>query len=189
MRIIAGTAKGMRLGPVPPGVRPVSDRAREGLFSSLGGQVAGARVLDLFCGTGALGIEALSRGAERADFVDGNAVALEATRANLAATHLEGGAQTHRSEVLAFLMSRGSAAQSITTGENDLVFLDPPYDLGSPELDRILEAVATQGWLAKGWAVVLTRGSRSSMPVIPLHWAAARRLEYGDSLVVVFREE
>ena len=66
MRVIAGSAKGMRLGPVPPGVRPVSDRAREGLFSSLALEVPDARVLDLYAGTGAMGIEALSRGAEHA---------------------------------------------------------------------------------------------------------------------------
>jgi 16S rRNA (guanine966-N2)-methyltransferase len=70
MRVIAGSAKGMRLGPVPPGVRPVSDRAREGLFSSLALEVPDARVLDLYAGTGAMGIEALSRGAEHAGFVD-----------------------------------------------------------------------------------------------------------------------
>ena len=66
MRVIAGTAKGTRLAPVPPGVRPVSDRVREGVFSSLGDRVPGASVLDLFAGTGAMGIEALSRGAGRA---------------------------------------------------------------------------------------------------------------------------
>src|SRR6059058_5701767 len=70
MRIIAGSVRGARLGPVPPGVRPVSDRAREGLFSSLGDRVLDAEVLDLFAGTGALGIEALSRGADRATFVE-----------------------------------------------------------------------------------------------------------------------
>ncbi|MGH2637663.1 MAG: RsmD family RNA methyltransferase, partial [Actinomycetota bacterium] len=70
MRVIAGSAKGVRLGPVPSGVRPVSDRAREGLFSSLAARLPGALVLDLFAGTGALGIEALSRGADRAVFVE-----------------------------------------------------------------------------------------------------------------------
>ena len=71
MRIIAGTAKGTRLAPVPPGVRPLSDRAREGLFASLGERVIEARALDLFAGTGAIGIEALSRGAASCTFVDG----------------------------------------------------------------------------------------------------------------------
>ena len=70
MRVVAGAARGRRLAPVPEGTRPVSDRAREGLFSSLGDAVVGAGVLDLFAGTGALGIEALSRGAAGATFVD-----------------------------------------------------------------------------------------------------------------------
>ena len=85
MRIIAGTARGVRLGRVPHGVRPVSDRAREGLFSSLGDRVPGAEVLDLYSGTGALGIEALSRGAERATFVESDRASAAAVRANLAA--------------------------------------------------------------------------------------------------------
>jgi 16S rRNA (guanine966-N2)-methyltransferase len=189
VRIIAGSAKGTRLVPVPAGVRPVADRAREGLFSSLGGRVQGARILDLYCGTGALGIEALSRGAEGSFFVDRNEGALRATTDNLRVSGLADLAEVRRSDALAFLMSGDTAVQDISEGGVDIVLLDPPYDLGSPELDRVLEALATRGWLAEGWTVVLTRGSRSSMPVIPLHWAAARRLEYGDSLVVVFREE
>ncbi len=88
MRVIAGSAKGMRLGPVPPGVRPVSDRAREGLFSSLAPEVPEARVLDLFAGTGAMGIEALSRGAAHAVFVDRAYEASAAVHDNLDRTRL-----------------------------------------------------------------------------------------------------
>ena len=88
MRVVAGSAKGVKLGPVPPGVRPLSDRAREGLFSSLGPSVRGARVLDLFAGTGATGIEALSRGARDAVFVDAGAGAVRAVRDNLRRTKL-----------------------------------------------------------------------------------------------------
>ena len=88
MRVIAGSAKGMRLGPVPPGVRPVSDRAREGLFSSLALEVPDARVLDLYAGTGAMGIEALSRGAEHAVFVDRAYEASAAIHDNLDRTRL-----------------------------------------------------------------------------------------------------
>jgi len=80
VRVIAGTAKGVRLGPVPRGVRPVTDRAREGVFSSLGTGVPGARVLDLYAGTGAMAIEALSRGAEHATLVERDRAAVGAIR-------------------------------------------------------------------------------------------------------------
>ena len=90
MRVIAGAAKGVRLGTVPAGTRPVSDRAREGLFASLHERVRGARCLDLFAGTGALGIEALSRGAASAAFVERDRRAAAAVRDNLARTRLEG---------------------------------------------------------------------------------------------------
>src|SRR5512134_3046350 len=86
MRVVAGSARGVRLAPVPRGVRPVSDRAREGLFSSLGDRVRGARVLDLYAGSGALGVEALSRGAAEAVFVERDRAALAAVRRNLELT-------------------------------------------------------------------------------------------------------
>src|SRR5207302_1365372 len=89
VRVIAGSAKGARLAPVPGGTRPLSDRAREGLFSSLGGLVVGARVLDLFAGTGAVGIEALSRGAASALFVDSAPAAARIIAENLRRTRLE----------------------------------------------------------------------------------------------------
>ena len=103
MRVIAGSAKGMRLGPVPPGVRPVSDRAREGLFSSLALEVPEARVLDLFSGTGAMGIEALSRGAEHAVFVDRAYEASAAVHDNLDRTKLADRATVVTQDVAAFL--------------------------------------------------------------------------------------
>lgn len=183
MRVIAGTAKGVRLGAVPPGARPVSDRAREGLFSSLGGRVTDAIVLDLFAGTGALGIEALSRGAEHAVFVDRSGRATAAVRENLARTRLGERATVRQVDAQAFL---GQAERP--EGPFDLVLLDPPYDLEGPDLERILDALAG-GWLAdEGWTVVLTRGNRSSTPVIPVDWAVARRLRYGDSLLTLFQE-
>jgi len=182
MRVIAGSARGTRLGRVPTGVRPVSDRAREGLFSSLGGRVEGARVLDLYAGTGALGIEALSRGAEKALFVDTSPAAVAAVRDNLARTGLGDRAAVQRSDVRRFL-ERGPA----DTGSFDIVFLDPPYETGGSELDPVLALLVEKPLLKEGFTVVLSRGSRSSKDVIPLHWAVARRLSYGDSAVMLFR--
>jgi 16S rRNA (guanine966-N2)-methyltransferase len=182
MRVIAGSAKGVRLGPVAAGVRPVSDRAREGLFSSLAGLLPGARVLDLFAGTGALGIEALSRGADRAVFVERRAAAARGLRANLDRTKLADRAEVVAADVPAFLAVPRGAGEPF-----DLVLADPPYDAPAGQVDSVLGALAG-GWLAPGATVALTRRARSSMPVIPVDWRVAKRLEYGDTAVLVFRE-
>ena len=185
MRVIAGSARGTRLGAVPKGVRPVSDRAREGLFSSLqsGGGVDGLVILDLYAGTGALGIEALSRGAEHATFVDRSAASLAAVRGNLDRTHLVDSATLVREEVVSFLTRKGNPAPA------SIAFLDPPYDAPPGEIEGALRALA-RGWLVqRDWTVVLTRPKRSSNVVIQVDWGVARRLEYGDSLVICYREE
>jgi 16S rRNA (guanine966-N2)-methyltransferase len=182
MRVIAGDARGTRLVRAPAGVRPVSDRVREGLFSSLGALVEGARVLDLYAGTGAMGIEALSRGAEEAVFVDRSPLALGAVRENLVRTSLRERAAVRRSDVRTFLERAPRDPQGF-----DIVFLDPPYESGPPELDRVLALLEAKPLLSEGFTVVLSRGSRSSNSVIPLHWSVARRLAYGDSVVTLFR--
>lgn len=182
MRVIAGSAKGTRLVRVPVEVRPVSDRAREGLFSSLGDLIADARVLDLYAGTGALGIEALSRGARQAVFVDRNPSALSAVRENLVRTRLDDRADVARSDVRRFLERELADPEGF-----DLVFLDPPYEAGQAELDPVLGLLGAKPLLKEGFMVVLSRGSRSSNSVIPLHWSVARRLSYGDTVVTLFR--
>ncbi len=182
MRVIAGSAKGVRLGPVPRGVRPVSDMAREGLFSSLGEAAAGARVLDLFAGTGALGIEALSRGAAQATFVERNPGAVRCIRQNLERTKL-----ADRSAVVAREVSRVVTVNGNREPGFDLCFLDPPFEAVAGEVEPLLSAL-TEGWLTPGFTVVLTRRSGSSTHVIPVDWAVARRLEYGDTLVILYRE-
>jgi 16S rRNA (guanine966-N2)-methyltransferase len=182
MRVIAGSASGTRLGRVQAGVRPVSDRVREGLFSSLGDRLEGARVLDLYAGTGALGIEALSRGAEEVVFVDRSPDAVTAVRDNLARTGFGNRAAVRRSDVGRFLEREVAGPEGF-----DLVFLDPPYESGGSELDPVLELLDVKPLLREGFTVVLSRGSRSSNDVIPIHWAVARRLSYGDSVVMLFR--
>lgn len=178
MRIIAGSAKGVRLAPVPGGTRPLSDRAREGLFSSLGSVVAGVRVLDLFAGTGAVGIEALSRGAEHAVFVDSAMAAIRAVRENLRRTDLDRQAGVIRREAL-------RAVQS-DLGRFEVVFLDPPYAMDGGRLEALLAEIAAQDAVEPGGTVVLTRPIKSSTPVIPLNWRPDRELSYGDSVVLVF---
>lgn len=158
----------------------MADRVREGLFSSLADRIRDEHVLDLFAGTGALGIEALSRGASDAVFVDRNPQALAAVRDNLARTGLEDRARVIRSEVRSFL-------ERTRDREFGLVFLDPPYELGGPRLDAVLGLLGSNTQLTDGATVALTRGSRDHSVVIPIHWVVARRLAYGDSVVTLFR--
>jgi 16S rRNA (guanine966-N2)-methyltransferase len=179
VRIIAGLAKGVRLAPVPAGTRPVSDRAREGLFSSLGDRVVDARVLDLYAGTGALGIEALSRGAARAMFVDSAPAAARTVRLNLAHAHLASKAEVRQQDVRRALRSK--------LGQFDLILLDPPYAAASTELDGAFAQLVERGLVAAGGRVVLTRPSGGYTPVIPVNWLVERRLSYGDTNVLVFQ--
>jgi 16S rRNA (guanine(966)-N(2))-methyltransferase RsmD len=141
-------------------------------------------VLDLYAGTGALGIEALSRGADHVVFVDRARPATDAIRHNLTITRLLEQASVRRTEVLPFLRKGNREG-----GTFDLVFCDPPYDLEGPGLEDVLRELAS-GWVREpGWTVVLTRASETSIPVIPLHWSARRRLRYGDSLLIVYQED
>jgi 16S rRNA (guanine(966)-N(2))-methyltransferase RsmD len=172
MRVIAGQWGGRRL-QAPPGAdtRPTADRVREALFSVLGTRVEGARVLDLFAGSGALGIEALSRGAAEATFVERAGPALKAIRANLEA--LGADAPVRRTDALRFLGTASAAAR-----QYDLVFLDPPYGLAGRlgrELTASLPAV-----LAPGAVVVVESDRRAPLELeLPVH--DERR--YGDTLI------
>jgi len=172
MRIVAGRYGGRRL-VAPPGqaTRPTSDRVREALFSVLGDRVAGARVLDLFAGSGALGLEALSRGAAEATFVDAAPAAVRAVRANLDALGIA--AELRRADARAFLRTASAAARHY-----DLVFLDPPYR-SAAGLGRDL-AEALPAVLAPGALVVAESDRRAPIDLdLPLH--DERR--YGDTLL------
>jgi 16S rRNA (guanine966-N2)-methyltransferase len=185
MRIVAGEAKGRKLAPVPEGVRPVSDRAREGIFASLGpDRIAEAAVLDLFAGTGAMALEACSRGAERALIIERSRAARRTIERNLGSTGFADRCIVAEAEVGTFLQRPSKPGAPF-----DLVFCDPPYEMAGPELDRIMASLV-DGWLAPGtdWTLVLTRGEVSSMPVIPIQWAPARHLRYGGSHVTLIRE-
>jgi 16S rRNA (guanine966-N2)-methyltransferase len=162
----------------------MSDMAREGLFASLGATVAGARCLDLFAGTGAVGIEALSRGAARAVFVERSARAVLAIRDNLTRAKVGKDATVLKADVGQWLLRTGGAQ-----GLFDIVLCDPPYDVAGGALDRVLASLDA-GWLApETWTVMLTRGHKSLVPAVPVHWAVRRQLRYGDSLLTLYREE
>ncbi len=172
VRVIAGRYGGRRLlAPRGDATRPTADRVREALFSILGARVQDARVLDLFAGAGTLGLEALSRGAAQATFVDSAPAALEALRGNLAALGAE--AEVVRADALRWLRAASGGAR-----QYDLVFLDPPYrrtaELGAP-LSDLLPAV-----LAPGALVVAECDRRSPLE---LTITATDERRYGDTLI------
>ncbi|MEV4440417.1 16S rRNA (guanine(966)-N(2))-methyltransferase RsmD [Streptomyces sp. NPDC049577] len=176
-RVIAGTAGGRRLA-VPPGTgtRPTSDRAREGLFStwvSFLGSLHGARVLDLYGGSGAVGLEALSRGAAHVLLVETDARAVRVIKENVRAVGLPG------AEV------RTGKAEQIVAGPApaepyDVVFLDPPYAVGDAEVREILLTLNSRGWLAEDALATVERGTRGGEFHWPEGFEALRARRYGE---------
>jgi len=175
MRVIAGRHGGRRLqAPAGDATRPTSDRVREALFSILGDRVPGARVLDLYAGSGALGIEALSRGAATATLVERDARAVEVIRANLAALELG----EHEAQVV-HAPARAALRDASARGDAyDLVFLDPPYR-DAPALGRELSQ-ALPAVLAPGARVVVESDRRAPLQ---LELAIVRQRRYGDTLI------
>lgn len=161
-RIVAGSAKGRTLAVPKSGTRPTSERVREALFSRLDHMnvLEGATVLDLFAGTGALGLEALSRGAARATLVEKASAAARVASANVRATGLP--ARVVTADVRAYLGGRGGEA---LTGENDLVFIDPPYDIPEGDMTTVLSALAP--WVGPDSLIVVERSTRAPAPTWP----------------------
>jgi 16S rRNA (guanine966-N2)-methyltransferase len=176
LRVVAGTYGGQRIEAPKRATRPTADRVREALFSMLG-TVAELDVLDLFAGSGALGIEALSRGARSATFVDSDAAALRAVRSNLERLGIED-ARVVRTDALAFLRNAGRREQRW-----DLVLCDPPYRLakrlGKP-LSRLLGTVLGPG------AYVVCESSTKQPLELDLSLVKERR--YGDTRIAIYRE-
>lgn len=176
-RVIAGAAGGRRLA-VPPGqgTRPTSDRAREGLFStweSLRGTLAGARVLDLFAGSGAVGLEALSRGAAHVLLVEADARAARTVRDNVRVLELPGAeVRVGRAEKVAAAPPGGPPY--------DVVFLDPPYAVTDDALREILLTLRAQGWLADDVLVTVERSTRGGEFRWPEGIEGLRARRYGE---------
>ena len=177
-RIISGTAGGRRLQTPPgAGTRPTSDRVREALFSRLEhlDVLQGARVLDLYAGSGALGLEAASRGAATVVLVESNRTAAGLARANAAVV---GRAEIAvRPEAVERALVAGPGAG----GEVDLAFLDPPYDLDEDALADVLTLLVTHRWLAPDALVVVERAARSPEPRWPAGLDAAGERRYGET--------
>ena len=180
MRIIAGKARGTQLAEVGAGdaaahLRPTSDRVRESLFSMLThlGVINGARVLDLFAGTGALGLEALSRGAAHVSFVENGRAGQKLIAQNVAKMRVE-------SETA--LLRLDATVLGASTAPYDLVFLDPPYGKGMGQL--ALASAAAGGWLAQGAVIVW---EESGPMHAPQGFTRLDRRKYGDTHVTMLR--
>jgi 16S rRNA (guanine966-N2)-methyltransferase len=176
-RVIAGAAGGRRLA-VPPGnnTRPTSDRAKEGLFStwvSLRGTLQGARVIDLYGGSGAVGLEALSRGAECVLLVEAEPGAARVIRENVKAIGLPGAqVRAGRAEKIIAVPPPGAPY--------DVVFLDPPYAMSDEELREILVTLGTQGWLTEDAIVTVERNTRGGEFRWPEGFHGLRARRYGE---------
>jgi len=184
-RVIAGTAGGRRLS-VPAGrdTRPTSDRAREGLFATvqaIRGPLDGASVLDLYAGSGAVGLEALSRGAARALLAEADPRAVRVIRANIAALGLAGARVV--ADRVERVLARGPAAEQAggTAGRFDLAFADPPYAMPGEAVSAMLTALVTAGWLVPGALVVVERSTRSGPVCWPEGIAEDRSRRYGEA--------
>lgn len=177
-RIVAGTAGGRRI-EVPRGrtTRPTADRVREAMFASLLselGTFAGLRVLDLYAGSGALGLEALSRGADAALLVESDRRAAATIRHNIATLRLPG------AELVVDRVERLLARSAAGAG-HDLLFADPPYAVTATEVAAVLAAARGNGWLAAGAVAVVERPSRDGAPPWPDGFVSTRVRRYGEA--------
>ncbi len=177
MRVTGGSLAGRRLRSAPAGTRPTSDRVRVALFARLG-DLEGARVLDLYAGTGTLGIEAISRGAKEVVFVEHSAQSLAVLRANIAALELGTSTRIVSGDAVRGVERLGREGVRV-----DLVLLDPPY--AAAEVGRALEALVAARLLAPEALVVVESGRRHPVPSV----AGLARLDerrYGDSVITQF---
>ena len=173
-RIVAGTARGRRLAVPPAGTRPTADRAREALFSSLDSELGGfdgLAMIDLYAGSGAVGLEALSRGASRVLLVESDRRAADVVKANITTVGLPG----------ATVLVRPAERLGPNPGAPyDLVFADPPYDVPGPKLRAVLTDLADGGWLTAQATVVVERAKRDEW-TWPDGYEADRDRKYGEA--------
>ncbi|WP_141390410.1 16S rRNA (guanine(966)-N(2))-methyltransferase RsmD [Cellulosimicrobium cellulans] len=199
-RIVAGTVGGRTLQVPPRGTRPTSERVREAIFSRLEhlGVVDDAHVLDLYAGSGALGLEAASRGAADVTLVDSARVAADVARRNVAALGLSNvrvvaqPAEAFVAGVAAAMATErtavGAASGAATSGRAGhgpyhLVLVDPPYDVTAEALERVLAHLAAPGVLDPAAVVVVERSTRTPEPTWPTGWEVVARKDYGETTV------
>ena len=174
-RIIGGVAGGRRIAVPPRGTRPTTDRVRESLFNIVTARrdLTGVAVLDLYAGSGALGLEALSRGAASALFVESDPRTAAVLARNIEALGLTGA--TIRRGTVAAVLAAGTASPV------DLVLADPPYDVDVAEVDAALAALTTRGWVREGTIAVVERAAASAALTWPAGWSLWPQRVYGDT--------
>lgn len=176
-RIISGQARGRKLQVPTTGTRPTSDRVREAVFNIVGNKIdfTGCAVLDLYAGSGALGLEALSRGAQRALLVDSHSKAIAVLTANCASLGFSG-AQPRRTDV-------ATLVQTPATTQFDLVFIDPPYELPGSAIADVLASLAANGWLTEAALIVIERATRSTITELPQGFTFLVHKKYGETRI------
>ena len=182
MRVIAGSAGGVRLAVPKRGVRPTMDRVKAAIFSSLGEAIIGSRVLDLFAGSGALGIEALSRGAASAIFVEDDRQSAEAIEKNLAKTNLQG--RVCNEDVFDFLRQRSNADKF------QIIFADPPYEKGQRYqncTEKLLNNKSLPQLLEPTGIFVLEKRPGETVSELKL-WRVIRQKSYGATEILFMRQ-
>ncbi|MEE6176515.1 16S rRNA (guanine(966)-N(2))-methyltransferase RsmD [Mycobacterium sp. 050134] len=174
-RIIGGVAGGRRIAVPPRGTRPTTDRVRESLFNILAARrdLTGLAVLDLYAGSGALGLEALSRGAASALFVESDPRAASVIARNIGALGLSGA--TLRRGAVASVLAGGAASPV------DLVLADPPYEVGTDDVGAVLAALTEHGWVREGAVAVIERPAGGAPLAWPDGWSAWPHRVYGDT--------
>ena len=178
MRVITGTARGRKLKePEGNAIRPTTDMVKEALFNIIQFDIEGRKVLDLFAGTGQLGIEALSRGAASCDFVDNSKAACQLVRDNLKSSELDGGRVFQR-DAISFL-ERGE--------RYDLVFFDPPYDLRN--LDRIITKIIQFDILNQNGIIVCETKTETTLPDVSAPYQKGRAYRYGKVTITLYTKE
>lgn len=178
-RIVAGRAGGRPLKVPAKGTRPTSERVREAIFSRLDhmGVLTGAAVLDLYAGSGALGLEALSRGARRATFVERSRPAATIITHNLSATDLSKLGSVACADVSTYIAQREGASLS---GEYDVIFIDPPYDMPAADLNTVLAHLGP--WMHADTLVIVEASSRALEPEWPDDLVLEERRAYGETI-------
>ncbi len=180
MRVIAGTARGIKLNTISGlKTRPTTDRVKEALFSMIQFDIAGAVVLDAFAGSGALGVEALSRGAKTVDFVDQSAACVKVIKQNLAKTHLTGGF-VHRAQLEQFLVQNGNKRY-------DIVLLDPPY--AENHVEKSINCLITNDNLNKNAIIVVEHNNGVQLATCYGQYKCIKEKRYGNTYITIFRSD
>ncbi len=183
VRVISGSARGRSLKAVPGmGTRPTTDKVKEAIFSMIGPYFDGGYVLDLFAGTGGLGIEALSRGAERAIFVDMDPKSIDVIKQNLKTAKLENQAEVYRNDAMRAIKALEKRAKGF-----DLIFLDPPYKMTNA--DEMMLDLAQRGLVQEDATVMVEHDAGHVYPEQVGEFRQTRVSNYGETTVSIYRYE